>query len=296
MRRLNKQQASQLNNFETTAMYIRQCMTLAENVFRFKNLPDYIDVSYVNKILIRDGAIAFFYEDVLDELIALPFVANGKIDIYGRPLGITCQASNGATYNLKPGEYVIMYDNNGRYPLYVDIVQYANRLALDTRVEDINIAHQKTPRFWMTSSDKEMTIKNIVNNVDSFNETVIAYDGNLADQTNLVLQPAPFVADKVEDHRKQIWNEFLRLIGVTNMTYQKRERVIKDEVSTSQGGTIASRFNRFEPRERAIEQINNKWNLNIEVEYYDGLPTTLVEEDSEDFYDDVENGGGENDI
>jgi hypothetical protein len=26
-----------------------------------------------------------------------------------------------------------MYDNNGRYPLWIDIIQYAERLALDTR-------------------------------------------------------------------------------------------------------------------------------------------------------------------
>ena len=45
-----------------------------------------------------------------------------------------------------------------------------------------------------------------------------------------------------------------------------------------QGGTIASRFSRFEPRKRAIEEINTKFNCNIEVEYYDGVPTTSKEE------------------
>lgn len=43
------------------------------------------------------------------------------------------------------------------------------------------------------------------------------------------------------------------------------------------GGTIASRYNRFEPRKKAIDQINKKWNLQIEVEFYDGLPTTMKE-------------------
>lgn len=43
------------------------------------------------------------------------------------------------------------------------------------------------------------------------------------------------------------------------------------------GGTIASRYNRFEPRKKAIEEINKKWGLNIEVGFYDGLPTTMKE-------------------
>ena len=42
-------------------------------------------------------------------------------------------------------------------------------------------------------------------------------------------------------------------------------------------GTIASRFSRFEPRKRAIEEINEKFGYNIEVEYYDGVPTTSTE-------------------
>ena len=50
--------------------------------------------------------------------------------------------------------------------------------------------------------------------------------------------------------------------------------MIKDEMSASQGGTIASRFSRFEPRKRAIEEINKKFGTNIEVSYYDGEPTT----------------------
>lgn len=51
------------------------------------------------------------------------------------------------------------------------------------------------------------------------------------------------------------------------------------------GGTIASRFSRFEPRKRAIELINKKFSdyleKPIEIEYYDGLPTTLQTDEVE---------------
>ena len=57
---------------------------------------------------------------------------------------------------------------------------------------------------------------------------------------------------------------------------------------TSQGGTIASRYNRFEPRQKAIEMINEKWGLDMSVEFYDGLPTSL--QDIEEYI------GGEEDV
>ena len=51
-------------------------------------------------------------------------------------------------------------------------------------------------------------------------------------------------------------------------------------MTASLGGTIASRYSRFEPRKRAIEEINKKWGLDIKVRYYDGIPTTEKEVDA----------------
>lgn len=152
---------SQLNNFATYQMYLRQCLTLAENVFEFPNMPIYIDLAYVNKVLLRKGAIAFFYDDVLEELLALPFTAYGKLDVYGRPLRIQVFGKNGYNRVLNKNEYVIMYDNNGQYPLFIDICQYAERIALTTRTTDINIRSAKDSEILENISRKRIIIKKI---------------------------------------------------------------------------------------------------------------------------------------
>lgn len=277
---------SQLNNMKTYNMYLRQCMTLAENVFKFNNLPIFIDVSFMNKTLIKNGAIAFFYDDVLETVLALPFIIIGNLDVYGRPLKIQAIGQNGYSRILNKDEFVIMYDNNGQYPIYLDICQYAERLALDTRTMDINISQQKTPRFWKTSANNERTIKDIVNNVDGLDESIITYKNINLDDTSLVLAPAPFVSDKIDLHKDKIWNEFLRFIGVANLSFQKKERNISDEIQAMQGGTIASRFSRFEPRKRAVELINEKFGQYLDgelsVEYYDSVPSTNDEESESD--------------
>ena len=130
--------------------------------------------------------------------------------------------------------------------------------------------------------------------------TVIAYEDLDLDDTTLVLAPAPYVADKIDLHKEKNWNEFLRLIGIANMNFQKKERNIKDEVLASQGGTIASRYNRLKPRKKAIEEINEKFGdlylLNgkkviekeIEVKYYDGVPTSEKEVEEYDVESEVE--------
>lgn len=274
---------NQLSNWRTYQMYLREMLTLAENVFEFENLPDFIDVAFLNKKLLRDGSIAFFKDEYLG-VIALPYTVMGTLDIYQRPQKIMAIAPNGSYRRiLNPNEYIIMYDNNGRYPLFLDITQYAERIALDTRTIDINILQQRTPRFWKTSSDKERSVRDIINNVDALENIVLTYDDINLDDMQLVLEPAPYVADKIDIQKEKLWNEFLRLIGVANMNFQKKERNIKDEVMASQGGTIASRYSRFEPRQKAIKQINEKFGTNINVRYYDGIPTS-----EKDVIDDIE--------
>lgn len=274
---------TQISNFKTYNMYFREMLTLAENVFEFKNLPEFIDVAYLNKQLLRKGAVAFFMEKDLG-LIALPYNTVGTLDVYGRPNRIEVFGDNNFHRVLNRDEYVLMFDNNGRYPLYLDICQMAERIALCVRTEDVNILHQRTPRVWKTSKDTEKSLKDAINEIDSMQENVVTYPSLALEEMTAVLAPAPYVTDKIDLHLKELWAEFYRLIGVANLQEQKKERVIVDEMSASQGGTIASRFSRFEPRKRAIEEINKKWNLNLEVAYYDGEPTT--EKGDEDVSDD----------
>lgn len=92
---------SQLTNYKTYEMYKRQLLTLAENVFEFENLPNFIDTAYLNKNLLRNGSIAFFADEVMG-LLALPYVNIGSLDVYGRPTSIKAISRNGYTKMLNP--------------------------------------------------------------------------------------------------------------------------------------------------------------------------------------------------
>lgn len=281
---------SQLSNFKTYLMYFRRMLTLAENVFEFKNLPEIIDVAYLNKILLRNGSIAFFYDEDLESVVALPYSTMGKLDIYGRPNKIWVKGDNGYSRTIEKDNFVIMYDNNGRYPLYLDITQMAERIALCIRTQDINIYHQRTPRVWKTSKDKELSLKRMLDQIDSNVETIITYESLDIDDMGVVESPAPYVTDKIDLHLDKLWADFYELIGVANIQEQKKERVIQDEMTASQGGTIASRYSRFQPRQQAIDLINKKFNTNIQVQYYDGIPSSIedIEDESEEISDESE--------
>ena len=62
---MGRQKNSQITNYYTYMMKLRQCKALAENVFCYENLPLEIDVAYMNQILVNKGAIAFFKDEIL---------------------------------------------------------------------------------------------------------------------------------------------------------------------------------------------------------------------------------------
>lgn len=293
---------SQLTNILTIQSYQRRMCSMAENVLLIKNLPEIIDVGYVNEVLLKRGSIVFFVDDVLG-LLALPYTSISKRDIYNRPLVVQVKAKNGQTWRLSnegtEPQFVIMYDNQGHYPIFNEILQMSERLALCTRVQDVNVLNQKSARVWCTSEDKVASLKYMLNEIDGNESVVISLDNDFLKDTNAILQPAPYVTDKIQEQKEKIWGEFLTLIGISNNTsFQKKERNITDEVKYSQGGTIVNRYSRFESRKKAIDMINkyfiDKHNSldgvdkikNLEVEFYDGLPTTL--EIDEGKYEDVE--------
>lgn len=273
---------SQLSNYRTYLNYRDKMLTLAMNVFQFKGIDNFVDMSVVNYELITKGSVAFFYDDVMDKVLALPYSNLGKLDMYGRPTKIMVRAKNGQfVRSLNYGEFVIMYDNDSHLPIYSNILASCERLALIKRTSDINIRQQQTNRYWKTSEENKKTVEGIVNQVEANVETILTYDNIDLSDTTGVVNPAPFVADKLNEAKKEEWAEFLELIGISNVAVQKRERLIKDEIVCSMGGTIASRYSRFESRRKALEEIKEKWGKNIEVEFYDGLPTTI--QDTADF-------------
>lgn len=258
-----------LTNNSTYLLYLRQMLTIAANFCVYDGLSDYIDESYLKKCLVNKGSIAFFYDDMLDDVIALPYLNVSKLDVYNRPTRIQCYGYNGYTSGiLEKWQFVIMYDNEGRYPLLYDIMQYATRLANMRRTCDINISQQRTPRIFRTKKEQEFTMKNIMRQIDNNEEMMITYNNiEELEDFNCILTPAPFVADKINIEMVNLWNDFLTMCGIVNINNEKKERMLQSELEFAQTSNIACVNNRMQPRQKAFREIYKKWGKNISCSY-----------------------------
>ena len=266
-----------LNNTYTFFYYLDKMVTFANSVYQYEKAPNSIDPLWLNDKLLRKGSIAFFRDDVIDEVYALPYTVIGQRDLYNRPLRIKCIGKNGYESDvLTRDQFVIMYDNTAMIPLYPKIYQLAMRMSRKERTIDINVNQQKTPRILKTSNNKTLSVRKFLEEVEEFEDAIVTYDQMDLDDLDAVLMPAPFVADKVQESKEATWREFCELVGISTVPVEKKERMISSEVIASQGGNYIGRYSRWNPRKRAIDEINKKFGLNIELVCYDEILQTEI--------------------
>lgn len=226
--------------------------------FKWSNLPPSINPRFLELCLFDNGKVAFFYEDTLEEFHTLRCSNEGVLDIYGEPQNIRITGNNGAfqTTRRNNKNAVIIYNNFLRDTPHHRILDYSKRIYRMERTIDVNIHAQRTPLLFQTSKKLELTIKNILKKYDEY-EPLIVVDENL-DLNNAVKvlkTESPFIADKLEEQKRRLWNECLSFIGIENNSAEKNERLVKNEVLISNGLAIASRNSRQQARETAITKI-----------------------------------------
>lgn len=258
---------SAATNTLTYMQYLRRLMELSMSMFAWKNLPNTVDPRYIELRLFETGSVVFFKDDVLGEL-CLDCIQQGNFDVYGNPItrrAYSCYNNYQKVLNDK--DSVIIWNNYLRTNSVTDIQLYAKRLWDLDRSVDVNAKAQKTPLLIQCNEKQRMSMKNLYMQYDG-NTPVIFADNNIdINGVNVVSTQAPYVADKLYQLKNQIWNEALTYLGISNLNINKQERLITDEVSSSQGSTISSRYSRLECRKQAVEKINEMFGLNIEVDY-----------------------------
>lgn len=272
-------ESATLNN-TNFKQYYNRLTELSISMFEWKNLPDTVDPRFLELTLFSDGQAVFFYDEEIGYL-ALQNILGGKFNVYRVPVDRRAYAVNGYQKSLNEKDSVIIYNNYLHSNSRMDVEMFARRLYNLDRAIDVNANAQKTPVLIQCDETQRLTMVNLYKKFDG-NEPVIYGDKNLNPNSLKVLKTdAPYVADKLYQLKTQIWNEALTYLGISNINITKKERLITDEVTRNQGGTIASRYSRLEARREACKAINKMFGLDIWCDYredYQALSETVIEQ------------------
>jgi len=272
-------ESADLNNASYIQYYDR-LTELSISMFEWRNLPDTIDPRFLELTLFANG-MAVFFKDEVEGYLALQCAISGPLNVYRIPIRRRAYAVNGYNRELDDTNSIIIYNNMLHKNSMLDVRMFARELYNLDRAISVNANAQKTPILIRCDENQRLTLENLYMDYDG-NKPVIYGDKGLNPNALSVLKTdAPYVADKLYTLKTQKWNEALTYLGISNVNITKRERLITDEVTRNQGGTIASRYSRLQSRRMACEQINKMFGLNVQCDYREDFQELVDTEDSD---------------
>ena len=247
--------------------YFYRLMLLSRALFKWENLPNGIDEKWIERYLFAEGACLFYKDPTLGFMVA-KIGENGTYNYYDEPTKVFPYATNyiyEGEQLINNSNCVIIRNNDDMLATAPTIQLYSYKLTNIERTIDTNVIAQKTPIIVKCSDKQRLSFKNAINQRND-NEPVIYADKTMNTEDMQVLDiKAPIVFDKLQIQKHAVWNECMTFLGVNNANMDKRERLVDDEVQANNEQVQASEDIFLKARQKACDEINKMFGLNISV-------------------------------
>lgn len=287
---------SMMINDKTYIDYLNRLRLIATSLFTWDKLDDYAGYGasrFLEQTLFDNGRACFVYDDKLGYL-ALKVNPDDKLNVYNLPIRVLAWSIG---YNKKYDfdDVVYIMNNELQLPTADTLQLMAYRLYETERTIDTNLIAQKTPVLIEGDTKTILTLKNVYMQYSGNTPFIFgnkSYD--ISNKLNVLKTDAPYLIDKLENHKHNIWNEAMTYLGIDNANTDKKERLITDEVE-SNNDLINYYLNCFyKTRKKACDDINFKYGLDIEIKLNkDVIDLLKITENDIINYDDTNDNVGD---
>jgi hypothetical protein len=268
MKKINEIDLSMLVNDRTMIDYLDRLRMLATSLFTWKNLDKYAGTGasrFLEQSLYEQGRACFVKDDELGYL-ALKVNPSDKLNIYMLPTKVNAW-SLGYNKEFEFDDIVYIMNNELQKPTLESLELFAYRLYETERTIDINLQAQKTPILIEGDTKTILTLKNVY----------MQYSGNtpfifgnkqfdISNKLNVLKTDAPYLIDKLDVHKHQIFNDALTVLGIDNANTDKKERLIVNEVESNEQLVTYYLNCWYKTRKKACDEINEKFGLDVQIE------------------------------
>lgn len=292
MGKLKETDLAMIINNQTYINYLDRLKLIACSLFTWEGLDEVAGFGasrFLEMSLYENGRACFVKDKDLGYL-ALKVNPSDKLNVYNLPEKVLAW-SIGYNKNYKFDDVVYIMNNLLELPTSNTINLFAYRLYETERTIDTNLIAQKTPVLIEGDTKTILTLKNTYMSFAGNTPFIFGNkDYNINQKLNALKTDAPYLIDKLELHKHEIWNEALTFLGIDNANTDKKERLITDEVE-SNNELINYYLNCFyKTRKQACDMINKKYGLDIKIKLNKDVLELLKEED---LIFNLDNEGGE---
>jgi hypothetical protein len=246
-------------------------MKLLENiacgVYKLHGLAPMMDERYIKRMLLEHGLVTIHEEALSGELVCLPSSISSTLDINGNPTDYNVWGANGFTAIVPADDCAVIWHNDARSPYIQDIRFFAERLSNIERAITMNVDGQKTVPIFEVAADEILNATQTYEQITQNTPVIFERLGNSTAREAVYFPTAPFTGDKLMDLFNATWNEFYTFIGINNANNDKKERLVTDEVTSNDEQIDISRALWIEPIARGLVEANEKFGLEMMIEY-----------------------------
>lgn len=244
-------------NMAVFSDYYKRLRLLALSLFEWENLPESMNERFLEQCLYWYGKAAIVNDATLG-IINTKCTPSESLNIYGEATEYHCY-STGYDADFSLDDMVYVRNNLEALPTDATIQLFAQRLYEAERTIDINIKAQKTPVIILCDEKQRLTMKNIYMKYDGNEPVIYGKKGLDIDDIKVLRTDAPFVADKLEEYKRNVWSEALSFLGINNVMTEKKERLLTGEVDANNQMIDLSAQTMLLTRELAAEKFNKLW-------------------------------------
>lgn len=259
-------------NDATYIDYLNRFKKIALSIFEWVNLPSSMNARWIERCLYYNGKCALF-KDKKYGFINTNCSSAGYINIYGLPSELECYSfeyqSRKKLYtgitneeNQKDTDAVLVLNDWEGSPTSGTMDLFAYRLYEAQRTCDTNIIAQKTPIMVIVDEKQRLMMENLYQQYNGNQPFIFGDKSQLSEEMLRTLDTkAPYIADKITDYKKEIWNEALTFLGINNLMIEKKQRMITDEASSNNELINLNLMSFLAPRQEACKKFNELYGL-----------------------------------
>lgn len=256
--------------------YLERFKRVCLSLFEWENLPKSMNARFLEECLFYLGQASLLYDKTYG-FINTKCCDNGKLNIYGLPTKLNCYSYDFQEYrnlyvglpindedieSVRESEAILVMNNWERIPTLFTMELFAYKLYEADITAMTNIKAQKTPVLIVCDESQRLMMENLYSQYDG-NKPVIYGDKNQLDPKVLrsINTGAPYIADRLIDYKKEIWNEALTYLGINNIMVDKKERLITDEANSNNEVINLNLQSMLIPRQEACDKFNELFGL-----------------------------------
>lgn len=248
-------------NNATYIDYLDRLRLLSTSIFSWKNLDKVAGFGaerFLEQSLYDNGRACFVKDSKLGNLI-LKVNPSDKLNVYNLPIKVQAW-SIGYEKEYPFDDVVYIMNNVLQMPTANTITLIAYRLYETERTIDTNLIAQKTPVLIEGDTKTILTLKQVYEQYSGNTPFIFGKKSfDISNKLNAIKTDAPYIIDKLTQHKKDLMTEALNFLGIDNFFSDKKERLITAEAEGTEALTNFYLNCFYKTRQEACDMINEKF-------------------------------------